>query len=83
VLEQISDKKREALKSKLRVAFEETIGMLSAEMQDILLDDIITAFENRYTILLQAQRKIHASINIDAISIETLKLELAVDNLKY
>lgn len=35
--------------------FGEEIEMLSAELQQILLDDLVTAFENRLNVLNRAQ----------------------------
>jgi hypothetical protein len=35
----------------------ENIKGLSAELQKILLDDMVTAFQNRINVLIRAQRK--------------------------
>jgi len=35
----------------------ENIKELSAELQKILLDDMVTAFQNRINVLIRAQRK--------------------------
>ena len=37
--------------------FKENIKGLSAELQKILLDDMVTAFQNRINVLIRAQRK--------------------------
>ena len=42
----------------MAIALRYNIGMLSAEMQDILLDDLITAFENRFAVLNEAQSNV-------------------------
>ena len=46
---------RKALKNKMAEALNDDIKTLSAEMKDILLDDLITAFESRVKVLYQAQ----------------------------
>jgi len=37
--------------------FKENVKGLSAELQKILLDDMVTAFQNRINVLIRAQRK--------------------------
>jgi len=37
--------------------FKENIEMLSSELQKILLDDMVTAFQNRINVLMRAQEK--------------------------
>jgi hypothetical protein len=60
---QKSSKNRNDLKLKMAEVFEKNIKMLSTELQEILLDDIVTAFENRLSVLNRAQ--------------STVKLEMA------
>lgn len=52
---QLTNKNRKELKSKMAEALNGRIKKLSTEMQDILLDDLVTAFESRFEILNQAQ----------------------------
>ena len=56
-------KNRNDLKSKMASVFSEKIQKLPAELQWILLDDLVTAFENRLNVLNRAQ--------------STVKLEMA------
>jgi hypothetical protein len=56
-------KSRKELQRKMLAVFGEEIQILSAELQKILLDDLVTAFENRLNVLNRAK--------------PTLKLELA------
>ena len=42
---------RKALKSKMAEALNDEIKSLSPGMQDILLDDLVTAFQNRVKVL--------------------------------
>ena len=51
VLSQIEDKDRKKLEAKLAVVFQEKISRLSTELREILLDDMVTAFENRLNVL--------------------------------
>lgn len=47
LLNKIKDKRREAIKTKMASSLSENISMLSPKIQDIVLDDLVTAFENR------------------------------------
>jgi len=51
----ISPKQRKALATKMVRVFKADIMMLSKEMQEILVDDLITAFLNRLTVLTCAK----------------------------
>jgi hypothetical protein len=37
--------------------FKESVKGLSAELQRILVDDLVTAFQNRINVLMRAQKK--------------------------
>jgi len=50
-------KQRKDLEAKMAKALKENIKGLSAELQKILLDDMVTAFQNRINVLMRAQRK--------------------------
>ena len=54
ILSQIADKDRKKLEAKLAVVFQEKINGLSTELREILLDDMVTAFENRLNVLNNA-----------------------------
>jgi hypothetical protein len=60
---QYSSKERNELKLKMAAVFSEELQMLSKELQKILLDDLVTAFENRLKVIGKAQ--------------STVKLEMA------
>jgi hypothetical protein len=51
----ISQKERKALEIKMGKVFNENMRMLSKEMKDILLDDLVTAFLNRLDVLARAE----------------------------
>ncbi len=53
----IAFKQRVELEGKMAEVFKENIGVLSTELQKILLDDMVTAFQNRIKVLIRAQRK--------------------------
>ena len=57
-MKQIADKDRKELEAKLANVFDEEINSLSTELREILLDDMVTAFENRLNVLNNATRKI-------------------------
>jgi len=46
---------RRELKTKMSKVFEEHLRMLSEEMQEILIDDLVTAFQNRIDVLNRAK----------------------------
>jgi hypothetical protein len=55
--EQIALKERKDLEAKMAKVFGENIRGLSTEFQRILLDDMVTAFENRINVLIHATAK--------------------------
>jgi hypothetical protein len=52
---QSDSKTREELRYKLKAVFGEELQMLSTELKEILIDDLVTAFENRLKVLSRAQ----------------------------
>jgi hypothetical protein len=56
-MKQIADKDRKELEAKLADVFDEEINDLSTELREILLDDMVTAFENRLNVLNNAAIK--------------------------
>ncbi len=47
----VKEKERKELEAKLADVFTGKMGELSTELQEILLDDLVTAFENRINML--------------------------------
>ncbi len=56
-MKQIADRDRKELEAKLAGVFDDKIGGLSTELREILLADMVTAFENRLNVLNNAIRK--------------------------
>jgi hypothetical protein len=56
-MKQIVDKDRKELEAKLADVFDDEINNLSTELREILLDDMVTAFENRLNVLNNAAIK--------------------------
>ena len=56
-MKQILAKERKQIESKLEQVFHSEINGLTTELRDILLDDMVTAFENRLNVLNQASNK--------------------------
>ena len=56
-MKQFVDKDRKELEAKLANVFDTEISELSTELREILLDDMVTAFENRLNVLNKAARK--------------------------
>lgn len=53
----ITLKQREELEAKMTEVFRGNIQTLSTELQKILIDDLVTAFQNRINVLIRVQRK--------------------------
>jgi hypothetical protein len=53
----ITFEKRKELETKLAEVFKGSMKELSTELQEILLDDLVTAFQNRINVLILAQEK--------------------------
>ena len=71
---QTSAKKRKELKLEMAKVFSEEIRLLSADLQDVLLDDIVTAFENRLTVLNRASLSMQCLTEMtEDVEYETLK----------
>ncbi|MCK4669507.1 hypothetical protein KAT21_05255 [Candidatus Bathyarchaeota archaeon] len=48
---------RKELEGRMAEVLKENINVLSTELQEILLDDMVTAFQNRIKVLIRAQEK--------------------------
>ena len=56
-MKNLEEKDRKELEAKLANAFQENISELPTELREILLDDMVTAFENRLKVLNRACQK--------------------------
>jgi hypothetical protein len=56
-LKQIAERDRKELEAKLANVFHSEINGLTTELREILLDDMVTAFENRLNVLNRASEK--------------------------
>jgi hypothetical protein len=56
-MKHIGEKDRKELEAKLAGVFQGNIEQLSTELREILLDDMVTAFENRLNVLNRASQK--------------------------
>ena len=65
-----NSKSRKELLRKMLVVFGEDTAMLSTELQEILFDDIITAFENRLKVLNRARSTLEFEV-ADGVECET------------
>jgi hypothetical protein len=57
-MKQLTSKNRKDLKNKMAAVLNDKIQGLSADMKEILLDDLVTAFETRFDVLSQAQENV-------------------------
>ena len=63
-MKQLTSKNRKELKNKISEALNENISALSPGMQNILVDDLISAFESRFEVLSHAQLNLYCFANI-------------------
>ena len=70
----ISPKQRKALETKMSKVFKEDVKMLSKEMQETLMDDLVTAFVNRLGILARLTSSGHRS---------DMTIQFSSDNLEF
>jgi hypothetical protein len=65
---------RKALKTKFSQALNEEVKGLSSVMQAVLIDDLITAFENRFDVLNKAQSKSQSNLECNVmVGVEVLQ----------
>jgi hypothetical protein len=55
---------RTALKSKISKAFSEDLKCLPVDMQKIFLDDLVTAFDNRLSVLYKSQSNLQWEVDV-------------------
>jgi hypothetical protein len=53
----MTPKQRKALEAKMSKALKENLKGISTELQKILIDDLVTAVQNRINVLIKAQAK--------------------------
>jgi hypothetical protein len=56
--------KRKELKTKMAEALNYKINNLSSSMKEILLDDLVTAFESRFEVLSNAQSNMKCFVDL-------------------
>ena len=56
-MKEFAEKDRKELEAKLADVFTEKIAKLSTELRQILIDDMVTAFENRLNVLNRSIEK--------------------------
>lgn len=54
---EMTPKQRKALEAKMSKALKENLKGISTELQKILIDDLVTAVQNRINVLIKAQAK--------------------------
>ena len=61
------NQRRKALKIQVSRALNDEIKGLSTVMQDVLIDDLITAFESRLAVLNKAESKVQLKLECNMI----------------
>jgi len=57
LMHEFTPEQRRRIKAKMAVALKESLAGLSTDFQKILLDDLVTAFQNRINVLKRVQAK--------------------------
>jgi len=57
VSQNLTFKQRKNLEAKMAEIFKENLKELSDDFKEILLDDLVTAFQNRINVLIRVQKK--------------------------
>ena len=66
-------KRRKEMQAKLAVVFDDELQLLSPEYGEILLDDLISAFDNRFDVLSRVQQDSQPRFEIlEAIAVEAV-----------
>jgi len=60
----LDPKSRKELQKKMLALFGETMQPLSKEYQMLLVDDLVTAFENRLKVLIRLQSKVECYVEV-------------------
>ncbi len=58
------NRNRKELKTKMAQALNDNLQNLTIEMKNILIDDLVTAFENRLQILSHAQSSLQCLVEV-------------------
>ena len=70
---QTNAKSRKELKQKMAAVFSEKIQQLSPDLQYILLDDLVTAFENRLSVLNRTRLNVKClAVITEGVECETI-----------
>jgi hypothetical protein len=70
VSKRLNVRSRRALRNKLAEVFSDKIKVLPVDMQDILLDDLVTAFENRLSMFSQVKSSLSPEFELAEASTE-------------
>ena len=65
-------KDRNKIRIKMAAVLGDNIKMLSAELQEMLLDDLVTAFENRVKVLSKVQSDVQIEV-VGSVDYETVQ----------
>jgi hypothetical protein len=58
-------RKKKELETRMASVFKDQIKSLPAEHQEMLLDDLVTAFENRFAVLCRSQMGLQFSVGAE------------------
>jgi len=56
------EQKRQALKAKMSQTLTDEVKDLPIQMQDIFIDDLVTAFESRFAVFKKAKSNVECSV---------------------
>lgn len=71
-MDQCVSNERNKLRRKMSSVFGDNIQMLSVDLQEMLFDDLVTAFEDRVKVLKRAQLDVKIEL-VKSVDFETIK----------
>ena len=74
---------RTALERKITQAFNDKISDLSSELQRILIDDMVTAFENRLNVLKRVNFPDRLWVELMELNVDLYYIKALYSNIEY
>lgn len=72
--------RREVIKAKMASALSESISTLSPAIQEIVIDDLVTAFENRLKIFINSKSNLAFLTNFQETKDNKCYLQMSVES---
>lgn len=80
---QVIFERRTVLERKIAQAFNDKISNLSSELQRILIDDMVTAFENRLNVLKRVNLHNRFWMKLMEVNVDLYYIKALYSNIEY